>query len=175
MKCQNLNKSRRQREFGDGQHEPHTALPASHSPSDDEDVILSSLRSASANGQSISLSVQLLTHFGVPLGRPTLSLPQPILLLNSLGVSLSFAGQGENLCHSSAAMQPCHAEWLEPNLRNQTCHGHCESGKEAQPSECRCMATESSDKNPPPEGNTVQKAKVPSSHLHVWCYSTMSF
>lgn len=71
VKLQNLNKSRRQREFGDGQRELHTGALASPSPSDDEDVILSSLRSASANGQSISLSVRLLTRFGVPLGRPT--------------------------------------------------------------------------------------------------------
>ncbi|XP_012681656.1 OTU domain-containing protein 3 [Clupea harengus] len=114
LRIENLNKSRRQHEFGDGQLEMHTGPPSS--PSEDEDVILSSLRSASANG--------------------------------------------ENLCPSSAATQPCHAEWLEPDLSNQSCHAHCDSGTEAHHPECRCMATESSDKTAPSEGSTVQKAKV---------------
>ncbi|XP_041953346.1 OTU domain-containing protein 3 [Alosa sapidissima] len=118
LRIENLNKTRRQREFGDGLGELHTGPPASPSPSEDEDVILSSLRSASANGQ------------------------------------------GENLCHSSATTQPRHAEWLEPELRNQGCPAHCESGSEAQGSECRCMATESSEKKGSPDGSTVQKAKV---------------
>ncbi|XP_063065011.1 OTU domain-containing protein 3 [Engraulis encrasicolus] len=132
LRIENLNKSRRQREFGDGQREQQEQHPVrptspSPSPSEDEDVILRSLRSASANGQ------------------------------------------GENLCHSSAATQSSHhAEWLEPDLRNQSCHhhAHCEesgTGSEAHQPACQCMAAPAgscSGTKPTPEGSTVHKAKV---------------
>ena len=76
LKWQNLNKSRRQHEFGDGQLEMHTGPPSS--PSEDEDVILSSLRSASANGQSISLSVSPLNAPRHALGAAPFSQPSPL-------------------------------------------------------------------------------------------------
>lgn len=81
------------------------------------------------------------------------------VILNSLMTS-SFSIQDENLCQSSATSeQPCHAEWLESDLRNQS--SHCEFETETH-TPCESNPVESSDNVPPPESSASHKPKLSS-------------
>ncbi|XP_030624954.1 OTU domain-containing protein 3 isoform X2 [Chanos chanos] len=64
--------------------------------------------------------------------------------------------QGENLCQSSATS---HAEWLEPELRNQSSNVLCDSRTETRPL-CQGMPTECSVNLSPPEGSTSHKPRI---------------